>query len=35
LVGRVENAFDTKHQLAYGYSTPGRSAFVTVNYTAR
>jgi vitamin B12 transporter len=35
LVGRVENALDTEHQLAYGYSTPGRSAFVTVNYTAR
>jgi vitamin B12 transporter len=35
LVGRVENALDTQHQLAYGYSTLGRSAFVTVNYTAR
>jgi vitamin B12 transporter len=35
LVGRLENALDTQYQLAHGYSTPGRSAFVTVNYTAR
>ncbi len=35
LVGRLENALDTQYQLAYGYSTPGRSAFVTVNYSAR
>jgi vitamin B12 transporter len=35
LVGQLENALDTQYQLAHGYSTPGRSAFVTVNYTAR
>ncbi|MEY4506801.1 MAG: Vitamin transporter BtuB precursor [Pseudomonadota bacterium] len=35
LVGRLENVTDTDYQLAHGYSTPGRSAFVTVNYTAR
>jgi vitamin B12 transporter len=35
LVGRLENALDTQYQLAHGYSTSGRSAFVTVNYTAR
>jgi len=35
LVGRLENALDAQYQLAHGYNTPGRSAFVTVNYTAR
>lgn len=35
LVGRLENMLDTEHQLAHGYSAPGRSAFVTLNYTGR
>ena len=32
LRGRVENAFDRQHQLAYGYNTPGRGIYATLQY---
>jgi vitamin B12 transporter len=35
LVARLENALDTEYQLAYGYNTLGRSAFVSLNYSSR
>jgi vitamin B12 transporter len=35
LVARLENMLNKDYQLAYGYNTPGRSAFVTLNYSDR
>ena len=35
LVAHLENALDTEYQLAHGYNTPGRSAFVSLNYSSR
>jgi vitamin B12 transporter len=29
---KLDNAFDRDYQLAYGYNTPGRGAFVTLQY---
>ncbi len=29
---KIDNAFDRDYQLAYGYNTPGRGAFVTLQY---
>jgi vitamin B12 transporter len=35
LIARLENMLNKDYQLAYGYNTPGRSAFVTLNYSDR
>lgn len=32
---RLENAFDKPYQLAYGYNTPGRGLFMTLQYSPR
>ncbi len=32
---RLENAFDKQYQLAYGYNTPGRGLFVTLQYSTK
>lgn len=32
---RLENAFDKAYQLAYGYNTPGRGLFATLQYSPR
>jgi vitamin B12 transporter len=32
---RLENAFDKAYQLAYGYNTPGRGIFVSLQYQPR
>ena len=32
---RIENALNEKYQLAYGYNTPGRSAWLTMYYQQR
>jgi vitamin B12 transporter len=29
---KLENAFDREYQLAYGYNTPGRGIYVTLQY---
>jgi vitamin B12 transporter len=29
---KVENAFDKQYQLAYGYNTPGRGIYATLQY---
>lgn len=33
LICRIENVLNKDYQLAYGYNTPGRSAFVSLNYS--
>lgn len=33
LIGRIENVLNKDYQLAYGFNTPGRSAFVSLNYS--
>ncbi len=35
LVARLENALNADYQLAHGYSTTGRTAFVSLNYSSR
>lgn len=32
---RLENAFDKQYQLAYGYNTPGRGLFATLQYSPK
>ena len=32
---RLENAFDKQYQLAYGYNTPGRCLFATLQYSPK
>lgn len=32
---RLENAFDRQYQLAYGYNTPGRGLFATLQYSPK
>ncbi len=32
---RLENAFDKQYQLAYGYNTPGRGLYVTLQYSPK
>ncbi len=32
---RLENAFDKQYQLAYGYNTPGRGVFATLQYSPK
>jgi len=29
---RLENAFNKQYQLAYGYNTPGRGLYLTLQY---
>lgn len=35
LYGRIDNLADRRHQLAYGYATPGRTLFVGLRWTPR